>query len=175
MRHTLIPRPGREDYAPYYHTYVSKVPEGDLIELLVTQLEDCSKLAAGISEAAANASYAPEKWTIKQVFGHIADTERIMAYRLLRIARGDTTPLPGFEQDDYVRAGDFNSLTLQQIVEEFRAVRTATLALLRNLDTDSLSRRGTANGFPVTAQALAYVIAGHERHHIEIIRGRYLT
>ena len=90
MRHTLIPRPGREDYAPYYHTYVSKVPEGDLIELLVTQLEDCSKLAAGISEAAANASYAPEKWTIKQVFGHIADTERIMAYRLLRIARGDT-------------------------------------------------------------------------------------
>jgi uncharacterized damage-inducible protein DinB len=170
----LIPRPGREDYAPYYHTYVSKVPEGDLIELLVTQLEDCSKLAAGISEAAANASYAPEKWTIKQVFGHIADTERIMAYRLLRIARGDTTPLPGFEQDDYVSAADFNSLSLQQIVEEFRAVRAATIALLQNLHADSLSRRGTANGFAVTAQALAYVVAGHERHHIEILRSRYL-
>lgn len=126
-----------------------------------------------MDESDADATYAPGKWSIKEVAGHIVDTERIMAYRLLRIARGDSTPLPGFEQDDYVRDGNFASRTLANLIEEFRLVRAATLALLQGLDGEALVRRGLADGKPVSARALAYIIAGHERHHLDILQQRY--
>jgi len=126
-----------------------------------------------VDESDADATYAPGKWSIKEVAGHIVDTERIMAYRLLRIARGDSTPLPGFEQDDYVRDGNFASRTLANLIEEFRLVRAATLALLQGLDGEALVRRGLADGKPVSARALAYIIAGHERHHLDILQQRY--
>jgi len=170
---TSIARPGSDEYAPYYDTYVSKVPNQDLLQLLKMQIEETCALLSKVSESEADAAYAPGKWTIKEVAGHIVDTERIMAYRLLRVSRGDSTPLPGFEQDDYVKGGNFRSRTLASLIEEFRLARASTLALLRNLDGSTLTRRGIADGKPVSARALAYIIAGHERHHVGILNERY--
>jgi uncharacterized damage-inducible protein DinB len=170
---TPIPRPGSDEYAPYYHTYVSKVPDQDLLQLLREQIEETCALLSKVPESGADATYGPGKWTIKEVTGHIVDTERIMAYRLLRVARGDTTPLPGFEQDDYVRGGEFQARTLASLIEEFRLARASTLALLQGLDEATLARRGVADGKSVSACALAYIIAGHERHHVGILRERY--
>jgi hypothetical protein len=110
----------------------------------------------------------------QEIFGHVADAERIMSYRALRIARGDATPLPGFDQDDYVPAGAFDQRTLQDLSDELAAVRQATLHLFRHLDATALARRGTASGYPVSVRALAYIIAGHERHHVAILNAKYL-
>jgi uncharacterized damage-inducible protein DinB len=173
MPSTTISRPGSDEYAPYYESYISKVPNQGLLQLLKDQVEQTCALLSQVPEADANAAYAPGKWTIKEVTGHIVDTERIMAYRLLRVARGDATPLPGFEQDDYVRDGGFQGRTLASLVEEFRLVRASTLALLQGLDDRALTRRGVANGNAVSARALAFIIAGHERHHMDILRERY--
>jgi hypothetical protein len=175
MPQSSIARPASDEFAPYYNTYISKVPDSDLVELLSQQVEETSVFLAAVPESKANMSYAADKWSIKEVVGHISDTERIMAYRALRIARGDPTPLPGFEQDDYVRTASFNSRPLTDLITDFQNVRTATLSLLRGLDTAALERRGVANGYPVSARALAYIIAGHERHHVEILRTRYLS
>lgn len=166
-------RPGSDEYAPYYDTYIRKVPNQDLLQLLKEQIESTCGLLGKVSESGADAAYAAGKWTIKEVAGHMADTERIMAYRLLRIARGDTTPLPGFEQDDYVRDGGFHTRTLASLIEEFRIARASTLALLQGLDEAALARVGVANGTTVSARALAYIIAGHERHHVGILREQY--
>ena len=168
-----ISRPAKEEYAPYYETYISKVPDQDLHQLLASQIEVTCAMLSQVPESGADATYAPGKWTIKEVAGHIVDTERIMAYRLLRVARGDTTPLPGFEQDDYVRGASFQSRTLASLIEEFRLARASTVALLRGLDGAALMRRGVADGKTVSARALAYIIAGHERHHVGILQQRY--
>ena len=170
---TPIPRPGSDEYAPYYDTYVSKVPNRDLLQLLKEQIEETCALLNKVPESGADAAYAPGKWTIKEVAGHIVDTERIMAYRLLRVSRCDATPLPGLEQDDYVRGGRFQARTLASLLEEFRLARASTLALLEGLGESTLTRRGVADGKPVSARALAYIIAGHERHHVGILQHRY--
>lgn len=171
----VIPRPRADEYATYYGNYISKVPEGDLLALLATQIGDTLKLFRGIPEARGTHRYAPDKWSIKEVVGHLCDTERIMSYRALRIARADATPLPGFEQNDYVPMGGFDGRTLADLAEEFAAVREATLHLFRHLDPAALMRRGTASGNPFTPRALAYVIAGHERHHVGILKAKYLA
>jgi len=173
MSPTTISRPGSDEYAPYYDTYISKVPNQDLLQLLTEQIEETCMLLSKVPESGADAAYAPGKWTIKEVAGHMVDTERIMAYRLLRVARGDATPLPGFEQDDYVNAAGFQARTLASLVEEFRLARASTLALLQGLDGAALARRGVADGKTVSARALAYIIAGHERHHVGILQQRY--
>ena len=173
MSPTTISRPGSDEYAPYYETYISKVPDQDLHQLLASQIEVTCAMLSQVPESGADAAYAPGKWTIKEVAGHMVDTERIMAYRLLRVARGDTTPLPGFEQDDYVRGASFQSRTLASLIEEFRLARASTVALLRGLDGAALMRRGVADGKTVSARALAYIIAGHERHHVGILQQRY--
>jgi hypothetical protein len=170
----LIPRPAEDEYSPYYAGYIARVPDGDLCATLAAQLTDTRALIATIPEARGTHRYAPGKWSIKEVLGHVIDTERIMSYRALRIARADTTPLPGYEQDDYVPAGGFDRRTLQDLFEELAAVRQATLHLLRHLDPTALARRGTANDKPVSARALAYIIAGHERHHVAILNAKYL-
>jgi hypothetical protein len=170
-----IPRPQADEYAAYYGNYISKVPEGDLLALLSTQIDDTLKLLRSIPEARGTHRYAPDKWSIKDVFGHLGDTERIMSYRALRIARGDATPLPGFEQDDYVPAGHFDRRTLADLGDEFAAIRRATVHLFRHLDDVALARRGSASGYPFTPRALAYVIAGHERHHVGILKTKYLV
>ena len=169
---TPIRRPGADEYAPYYGQYVSVVPGDDVMAVLERQ--EVARLLAGLGEPKGGHRYAPGKWSVKEIVGHLADTERIMAYRALRIARGDETPLPGFEQDDYVRAAGFDERSLEELLDEFEAVRRATVTLFRSLASMTHGRRGTANGVPVSVRALAYIIAGHERHHAKVLETRYL-
>jgi len=174
MASCVIPRPAPDEYAAYYGKYVTLVPDGDLCGMLGRQLAETLALLGQIPESRGTHRYAPGKWSIKELFGHVCDTERIMGYRALRIARGDATPLPGFEQDDYVPAGGFDQRTLVDLGDELSAIRRATVELFRHLDPAALARRGTASGNPFTPRALAYVIAGHERHHVAIVKTRYL-
>jgi DinB superfamily len=171
---TTIPRPGADEHSPYYATYISLVPDGNLIEMLQEQQQETVALLRGLSEKQALHAYAPGKWTIKEVVGHLSDGERIFCYRALRFARDDKQPLPGFEENAYVPAGRFNSRTLGDLVAEFVAVRAATVHLFRNLNETELARMGVANDNPITVRAIAYIIAGHERHHLGILRERYL-
>lgn len=170
-----IPRPAEDEYSPYYAGYIARVPDGDLCATLAAQLTDTRALVHAIPEARGTHRYAPGKWSIKEVLGHVIDTERIMSYRALRFARADETPLPGFEQNDYVPTGGFDRRTLQDLSDELAAVRQATIHQLRHLDPVALTRRGTASGKQVSVRALAYIIAGHERHHVEILKTKYLA
>jgi DinB superfamily len=170
----VIPRPAPDEYAPYYGRYVERVPEGDLGQTLEAQLADTRSLVHAIPERRGITRYAPDKWSIKGVLGHVIDTERIMSYRALRVGRGDPTPLPGYEQNDYVPTGGFDERTLENLSDELASVRQATIHLLRHFDAAALVRRGTASGHPVTTRALAYIIAGHERHHVAVLRDKYL-
>jgi hypothetical protein len=175
MTTSLIPRPAADEYAPYYGRYIDRVPDGDLCATLEAQLAETLTLVRSLPEARGAFRYAPGKWSIKGVVGHVIDTERIMSYRALRIGRGDATPLPGFEQNDYVPTGHFDQRTLADLCVELAAVRAATVHLFRHFDPVALARRGTASGNPVTTRALAYIIAGHERHHRAILQEKYLS
>jgi uncharacterized damage-inducible protein DinB len=175
MTAAAFPRPDAAEYTPYYGTYIGKVPEGDLLLTLEDQRRETQRLLAGLSEARALHRYAPGKWSIKEVIGHLADTERVFCYRALRFARADDTALPGFDEKAWVPAGKFDSRSLQALAAELDAVRRATLALFRGLDATALSRRGTANNNAVTVRALAWIIAGHERHHVALLHERYLV
>lgn len=166
--------PDVTEYQPYYEKYVSLVPKGDILKTLAEQLESSLALLRSIDESRAGWRYAPDKWSIKELVGHIIDTERIFAYRALRFARHDQTPLSGFEQDDYVRHGRFDARNLEDLRQEFEHVRRANLYMLRNLYDAAWQRRGTANGAEVSVRALAFIMAGHELHHMEILRTRYL-
>src|SRR5208337_3299508 len=167
-------RPQSNDYAPYYGKYVMLVPDGNFLDILESQIKEMNRLLEPLTEAQANFRYEPSKWSIKEILGHINDAERIFAYRLLRIARGDQTPLPGFEQDDYIGPGNFSARTLADLLHEFSTVREASVSLLRSLDDAAWVRRGVASQKEVTVTAIAFVIAGHERHHRIILEERYL-
>ena len=166
-------RPEATEYADYYANYISKVPGSDVLSVLESQRLQMLQLFAGRSERDGSFRYAPGKWTVKEVLGHITDTERIFAYRALRIARGDQTPLPGFEQDDYVQSGAFGDRTLAGLAEDFGAVRTASISLLRSFNEGAWSRRGVASQKEVTVRALGFMIAGHQIHHRIILEERY--
>src|ERR1700687_1765687 len=159
----LIARPESGEYAPYYDKYVSLVPDGDILIILERQAPETAALLAR-SAADGDFRYAPGKWSVKESLGHVIDAERVFAYRALRISRNDKTPLPGFEQDDYVKYGPFGQCTLSSLVEEFASVRKATALLFRALDEVAWTRRGVASDKEVTVRALAYMIAGHELH-----------
>lgn len=166
-------RPGSDEFAPFYAGYVARVPVGDIVAILETQIDDTAALVAGLPAERAAYRYGPGKWSVREVIGHLADTERVMAQRALRFARGDGTPLPGFEENAYVAAADFEGRPLPGVVAELRAVRAATVALLRGLPDAAWTRRGVANGMPVTVRGLACIIAGHELHHRNILETRY--
>lgn len=166
-------RPQPAEYAAYYQKYIALVPGNDIVPILEAQRLQMIQLCAAHSERDGNFRYAPDKWTVKEVLGHVTDSERIFAYRALRIARLDQTPLSGFEQDDYVRAGAFGERSLADLAEDFAHVRNATLALFRPLGEDAWLRRGVANKNEVSVRALAFIIAGHELHHREILKERY--
>jgi uncharacterized damage-inducible protein DinB len=170
-----IARPQPSEYAPYYDRYISMIQSEDILTTLDQQRREMMLLLSCREEDDGDFRYAPEKWSAKEVLGHICDTERVFAYRALRIARADTTPLEGFEQDDYVRNGSFAQRPLADLVEDFIAVRRATLSLLRNLEEAAWMRRGVANKNEVTVRALAYVIAGHELHHRRILEEKYFS
>ncbi len=167
-------RPSPTEHDPYYSRYIDLVADGDIVATLEGQFTETAALLSGVSEERAGSAYAPGKWTLKDVLGHMSDTERIFAYRVLRIARNDRTPIEGFDQDPYVANGNFSAQTLAALVDDFRAVRQATLTLLRSLDTQAWARSGTANKKGITVRALAYTMAGHELHHRAILRDRYL-
>jgi len=166
-------RPGPGEYAPFYETYVSKVQGGDVVAQLESQRLQTAQFFAASTERDGNFRYAPGKWSIKEVVGHLSDSERVFAYRAMRIGRGDQTALPGFEQEDYVKNGNFGEQSLADLVSEFGLVRAATLALLRSFNAEAWGRRGIASDNPVTVRALAFIIAGHELHHREILKERY--
>ena len=168
-----VTRPGASEYAPYYGTYVGKVPEGDLLHILEHQHRDTQALLSGLSEAKALHRYAPGKWSVKEVVGHLTDAERVFSYRALRFARGDAKPLQGFDENAWVPAGKFDARPLADLAAEFAAVRRATIALFKSLDAAALERRGVASDNPISVRALAYIIAGHERHHVSILHERY--
>ncbi len=168
-------RPEAGEYASYYGRYISQVPEGDVVETLERQIGETLALLGTVDEETAGRGYEPGKWSVKELVGHLSDAERVFAYRALRFARGDRTPLPGFDQDPYVLAGNFNARTLADVAEEFAAVRRATLRLLRSLDAEAWARRGVASDNEISVRALAYIIAGHEAHHVRILRERYLS
>jgi len=175
MMNQNIGKPDTTEYLPYYGKYVSLVPDGDIVTVLGKQMEETVGLLNSIPESRANFRYAPDKWSIKELVGHVIDTERIFAYRALRFARNDKTPLPGYEQDDYVSNAAFDSCTLTDLASELKSVRQATLFLFKHLDEDAWMRRGLANDSEASVRALAHIIAGHELHHREILRSRYLS
>jgi uncharacterized damage-inducible protein DinB len=166
-------RPQASEYAPFYEKYIAMVPDGEIEETLEAQLRETKLLLGSVSEKGADFRYAEGKWSVKEVLGHISDTERILAYRMLRIARGDQTPLAGFEQDDYVKAGNFSARPLAELLEEFTAVRRASIVLLRSFDAAAWLRRGVANQKEISVRALAFILAGHERHHRQVLQERY--
>jgi uncharacterized damage-inducible protein DinB len=167
-------KPESNEFVPYYSKYISLVRDGDVVSTLRQQLDNSLSLLRGISEEKANSRYAPDKWSVKEVVGHVLDTERIFGYRALRFARNDQTPLNGFEQDDYVRAANFGKIRLSDLADEFQNVRQANIHLFRSLDDAAWLRRGAANENEVSVRALAYIIAGHELHHMGILKTKYL-
>lgn len=166
-------RPLADEHDPYYSRYIALVPEGEIVSTLRNQISDTLSMLKGLPESKGDFRYAPGKWTIKEVLGHLSDSERVFAYRALRIARNDQTPLSGFEQDDYVRFGRFNHVALGELIDGYATIRESTVRLLKSLNDEAWARRGTANGAGVSVRALAYIIAGHELHHRRILTENY--
>ena len=170
------PEATTEFYPPYYGGYISLVPGDDILATLEQQLSSAGGVLASIDEHKANFRYAPGKWTIKELLGHVVDTERIFAYRILRFARNDHhTPIEGYDQDLYARFSPYARLPWSVIVEELRGARQSTLQLLHSLDSEAWMRRGVANQHEITVRALAYVIAGHLTHHLNVLKEKYLA
>lgn len=174
MTNSAIVRPDPTEYLPYYSRYVALVPEGDIVATLAAQNESTMALLRSLPESKAAFRYAPLKWSIKELVGHLSDAERIFADRALRFARNDETPLPGFEENDYVRNGSFDAYSLADLADGFESVRRSTVFLFKHLGGEASARRGKANNAEISVRALAYVIAGHEIHHMNVLRTRYL-
>jgi len=170
----MLQRPLENEYPDYFVPYVNLVSDGDLLSILKENLEATIVLFDGLSEEDGHFRYAPGKWSIKEVLGHMTDSERIMSYRLLRIGRGDQTPLAGFDENDYIGGSQFDQLPNKLILEDFAATRNATITLIQNMAEDAWGRKGIANETETTPRAIAYIIAGHAIHHRKIISERYL-
>ena len=167
-------RPAADEHVPYYATYIGKVGDGDIVRALAGQIGDTLALLESISEEKAGHRYAEGKWSIRELVGHVCDAERIFGYRALRFARGDETALPGFDENAYVANARLDERPLASLADELDAVRRATVALFDGLFPEEWIRRGVSNGRPMSVRALAWIIAGHERHHVEILKTRYL-
>jgi hypothetical protein len=168
-------RPASEEHAPEFGGYTSLVPEGDVVGTLSKQITETLSLLRSIPEEDGNKSYEDGKWSIKELIGHVIDAERIFSYRALRFARGDATPLAGFEQDDFIRGADFNNRSLRSLADELEHVRATTVDLFRNLSEEAWLRRGVANENEISVRAIAYILAGHELHHVNVLKERYLS
>jgi hypothetical protein len=167
-------RPQPSEYAIYYQRYIDNATEQDVVAALDAQARETAVFLSGLSEEQASSRYAPDKWSVKQLVGHVIDGERIFAYRALSIARGETTPLPGFDQDPYVANGGADERSISDLAEELAAVRRANVMMFRAFSEEAWRRTGTASDNPVTVRAIAYIILGHERHHVRIVREKYL-
>jgi hypothetical protein len=167
-------RPRSNEYPAYYNQYINLIEGVDILAVLEDQRQGMSDLLNGLGEEAAAFRYAPDKWSVKEVVGHIIDVERIFAHRALRFARNDKTPLPEFDQEAYIKYANFDERTLIDIADEYRSVRESTLYMFYSFTDEFYEREGTASGFKFTVRAIPFIIAGHEVHHIKIIRQKYL-
>jgi DinB superfamily len=168
-------RPDPAEYAPGFQGYIDRAKsEDDIIAALTTQVDELRALVGGLDAATAGHRYAEGKWTIREVIGHVADAERVFGYRAMCIARGETTSLPGFDENVYAANSPADSRPLADLLDEFTELRSSNVRMLRALTPESWTRGGTANGKPVTARAIAYVLLGHGRHHMAVLRERYL-
>lgn len=165
--------PEADEYAPFYAPYVALVRGRDPLGVLKRQIPALRAVCAGLPDAQARARYAPGKWSLKEVVGHLADVERVFAYRMLRIVRGDATPLSGFDENAYVEAAGFDERSLRSLLIELETVRAATLRLVETVPDGRWAARGVANGVEVSARALLYITAGHIEHHFNVLRERY--
>jgi len=168
----MRPRPG--DYSTYYETYIKLIEGEDILKILNDQSKRTQEILNSFSEHRGNYRYAEGKWTVKEVVGHLLDTERVFAYRALCIARGEKKSLPGFDQDDYVKEGNFNRRELFDLNYEFRLLRESNLLLFRTFTPDMLKLKGFANESSVTVLAILFMIAGHEKHHMNVLREKYM-
>jgi hypothetical protein len=171
----LISLPTTDEYAPFYGDYVQRASQReDIYAALSDQIAELRSALGSLTEAQARFKPGPQEWSIKEVAGHVNDVERVFSYRLLRVSRNDATPLPGFEQDDYVRAAGFDNYALQDLIQEFEYLRRANLLAINNMSEESTRRRGTTNGMTVSARALIYMIVGHVDHHMASLQEKYL-
>ncbi len=170
----MTQQPTPDQYSPYYQGYITKAGGGNILESLKLSLGEAKTLIDQIPADKWDYSYGPGKWTIKEILIHIIDAERVFAYRALRVARNDQTPMPGFDQDDYVPTSGAKDRSPRSVAEELMAVRMATIALFENFSTAMWTHKGTASDHTITALALAHIIVGHQRHHAEILLERYL-
>ena len=168
-------RPETTEYAEYYGRYIDLVADGDILETLAVQIADSLAMLSNLDDKQTLFRYAPGKWSIKEVVGHLMDTERVFAYRALRFARGDETALPGMDQDVFIKVANFDQRPWGDLLREWRVTREANLTMFHTFDDDAMMRTGNASRFDVTVRALPWIMAGHELHHMNIIRERYLT
>lgn len=166
-------RPETSEYAPFYDTYISKVPEAEVLPVLEAQLAEVTRVAGGVGPEQESYRYAPEKWSVRQVFGHLTDAERLFSYRAYAIARGEKQNLPGMDEKAYMACSPFDAWAVASHAEECAHLRLAGLLFFRRLDPAAWDRIGTANGSPVSVRALAYILAGHLRHTLEVLEERY--
>jgi len=168
-------RPTETEYASYYQSYVNQVSETDIMAVLRSEIDDLDVLLNRVPAEKETYAYAEGKWTIREIIGHLIDGERVFGYRALCIARGEKQNLPGFEQDDYLRTSPYNRVELEELLSELRLVRLSNIAMFRTLDEEAWNRVGLANNNEVTVRALAFIMAGHLRHHMKVLRERYLS
>jgi len=167
-------KPEAGEFLPYYGRYIDLVAPGDVLSTLTAQMSETQTLLRGLPASVGKYRYAPDKWSVNEMVGHLLDAERIFSTRALRFARADSTALPSFEQDNYVRNATFDDFPLSELASEWESLRRSTVLFFSHLTEDAWMRRGTASGGEVTVRALAYIIAGHELHHREILQTRYL-
>lgn len=167
-------RPASDEHIEYYGHYISQVPDGDIVTSLKQNLAETLTFLRGIPESKLDFRYAPGKWSIREIVGHLSDGERVFQYRAWRFSRADTTPVPGFEENDYVANAPFARVSMSDLIAEFEDLRRASIHLFENLDAEAMTRRGTANNAEISVRAIGFVLAGHVIHHMRVIRERYL-
>lgn len=175
MKPAIIEKPAAEEFNEYYNRYISTITEPDLLGVLAAQTNEVAELFGSLDESKGTFAYAEDKWTLKEVLSHLIDGERHFAYRVHRISRGDSTPIEGFEQDGYIENSYANERSFADLIAEFTELRNANLRPLRTLSESDWKLMGTASGFPVSVRALAFIMAGHVRHHLGITKERYLA
>ncbi len=175
MSNLIVGRPQLTEHAPYYSLYIDRIADDDILAVLERQISETLATINIAEEKNITDPYAPDKWSVKQLIGHLNDTERVMSYRALRFARNDKTALSGFEQDDFIPTGRFDERSFSDLKAEFECIRRSTLSLFKHLDKEAWLRRGLANNNEISVRALAYVMAGHVGHHMDILATRYLN
>jgi hypothetical protein len=169
-----IPRPSPTEHAPYYSRYIDLVPDGDILRILEAQIRSTLQLLSPVNEEKAHFRYAPEKWSIKEVIGHVIDTERVFGFRAFAFSRNDKNAFPGMEQEDYVRGANYGERPMKDILDEFVEVRRGSLRFFGTLNENMLMRVGRASGFDFTVRSLPFIMAGHELHHVKVLHEKYL-